>query len=180
MSRSFRRWPRFTSLGAVAFCALMVLLGVSSGRYPRALRLGAFSTTNSVARAEACEVQGVLDSATLLVRQPAKDGQPEFVGAVRLLGIFPPDGKHAAEAIALLKERTSGPDVRLELDKRRLNSDGLFLAYVYANNQHLTEELVAAGLARVETYPGDSMTINRQLRAAQDRARIKQVGIWAQ
>ena len=40
-------------------------------------------------------------------------------------------------------------------------------------------ELVAAGHARVHTYPGDSMTINRLLLRAQDQARNKQVGIWA-
>ena len=179
MSRSFRRWPRITSLSALGLCALIVILSLSSGRPPRSVRLGAFSTTNSVARAAPCEVLEVLESATLLIRQPAQDQQPEFTGAVRLLGIVPPQGEYAAEAITLVKERTAGPSVRLELDKRRLDSYGLFLAYVYVNNQHLSEEIVEAGLARVETYPGDSMTINRQLLAAQSRARIKQAGIWA-
>jgi len=179
MSRSFRRWPRLKSLSALALVVLIVALGISSGRYTRGIRLGSFSTTRAVARAEPCEVLDVLDSATLLIRQPPRNGQPEFTGAVRLLGIVPPQDDFATEAAALLKEKTAAPFVRLELDKRRIDSEGRFLAYVYAGNLHLSELLVDKGLARVQTYPGDSMTINRQLLRAQDQARVKQVGIWA-
>jgi endonuclease YncB( thermonuclease family) len=179
MSRSFRRWPRLKTLFAIALAGLILYLGITGGRWNRGLRLGAFSTSNCVARAERCEVLEVLDAVTLLIRQSPNGRQPEFIGAVRLLGINPPEAEFAAEATALVKERTASPYVRLELDKRRLNPEGHFLAYVYVGNQNLSEELVTAGFARVHTYPGDSMTINRQLLGAQDRARIKQVGIWA-
>lgn len=179
MSRSFRRWPRIKSLSVIALAALVVYLSVTSGRNPRMPRFGSFATTNVVPRAGPCEVLDVLDSATLFIRQPANDLQPEFSGSVRLLGIAPPEGEFATEAVKVLKAQKVVQHVRLELDKRRIDAEGVFVAYVYVGDLHLSESLVEKGLARVRSYPGDSMSIERQLLRAQDQARIKQLGIWS-
>ena len=98
---------------------------------------------------------------------------------MRLLGIDPPGASQREAAVKFLEQRIAAGEVRIQLDKRRLDSQGRFLAYVYVGDQLLSEELAAAGLARVHTYPGDSMTINRLLLRAQDAARNKERGMWA-
>lgn len=184
----YRRWPRLKPL---ALIATIVVIG--GWLYVRAsgdngLRLGAFSEPTAVARAGECEVLQVIDGDTLLIRQSARsDDKHDFVGKVRLLGINTPETVKrdtapqpwGQEATKFLRDKTAGGNVRLELDKRRIDRYGRCLAYIYVGNLHLNEELVAAGLARVHTYPGDSMTINRQLLKAQDAARNRELGIWS-
>ncbi len=169
----FRRWPRLTPLLLVAgTIAIGVWLYVRAAG-DRSVRLAAFSEPAAVVRAGLCQVLQVIDATTLQVRQA------EFNGPVRLLGIDAPEASQRDAAIKFLVQRVAAGEVRIELDKRRLDSQGRFLAYVYVGNQLLNEDLVAAGLARVQTYPGDSMTINRQLLRAQAEARNKERGMWA-
>lgn len=184
----YRRWPRFKLLALIA-----TTIALGGWLYLRAagdngLRLGAFSEPTAVARTGECEVLAVIDGDTLLVRQSARSEQEQdFVGKVRLLGINTPETVErdrapqpwGAEATQFLRDKTAAGMVQLELDKRRIDRYGRCLAYVYVGNVHLNEELVAAGLARVHTYPGDSMTINRQLLKAQDAARGRERGIWS-
>lgn len=191
----YRRWPRLKPFALiatiVAFGAFLYLRAAGD----QALRLGAFSEPVAVARSGACEVLAVIDGDTLLVKQPARSAsERDFVGKVRLLGINTPETVHrektpeawGAEATQFLRDRVlpakngvAAGDVRLELDKRRIDRYGRCLAYAYVGKVHLNEALVSAGLARVHTYPGDSSTINRQLLKAQDEARRRERGIWA-
>lgn len=185
----YRRWPRVKPLllmaAIVALSGLLYLRATGDQR----LRLGAFSEPAAIARPGACEVLAVIDGDTLLVKQPARNAdEQEFVGKIRLLGINTPETVHrdkspqawGAEATQFLRDRVATGSIWLEFDKRRIDRYGRCLAYVYVGNLHLNEELVAAGLARVHTYPGDSMTINRQLLKAQDEARRRHLGIWSQ
>jgi micrococcal nuclease len=184
----YRRWPRIRILVVALFA-----IALSGWLYLRAandvsLRLGAFSEPAAVARAGPCEVLAVIDGDTLFVRQPAANAQSkEFAGKVRLLGVNTPETVKrdvapqpwGREATEFLRRKVAAGNVRLELDKRRIDAYGRCLAYVYVGNEHLSESLVAAGLARVHTYPGDSTTINRQLLRAQDEAKRRQLGMWS-
>ncbi len=174
----YRRWPRIKPLLlAVLMVALAGWLYFQS-RGDERVRLAAFSEPAVMLRAGEAEVVEVIDGETLLLKQPAAGKEREFVGKVRLLGITSPNAKNGA-AVAFLKKLTESGVVTIELDKRRVDRDSQFLAYVYtADGKHLSEELVAAGLARVQTYPGDSMTVNRKLLAAQDAAKREGRGIW--
>jgi micrococcal nuclease len=106
---------------------------------------------------------------------------------VRLLGIDTPETVKpnapvepwGPEATEFTKRLTAEGNVRLELDKRRIDRYGRSLAYVYVGDRLLNEELVRAGLARVSVYPGDSATIERRLRAAEAEARKAERGIWS-
>jgi micrococcal nuclease len=180
----YRRWPRIRFF-LIAAAILGIAVYLRAAKLDSQPRLGGFSDP-AVARTGPCEVITVIDGDTLFVKQPASGSAQEFVGKVRLLGINTPEtvqeevapqpfGKEATE---FLKSRVASGNVRLELDKRRLDRYGRSLAYVYVGNACLNEELVAAGLARVHTYPGDSMTMNRQLFRAQDEAKRRELGIW--
>lgn len=174
----YRRWPRLRPfLWAAAVVALATWLYFQSQR-DESVRLAAFSEPATMLHAGPAEVLGVVDGETLLLKQPAAGGHREFAGKVRLLAISMPDSVRNGEASAALKKLTESRTVTVELDKRRVDRDGQFLAYIYAGNQHLSEELVAAGLARVRTYPGDSMSVNRKLLNAQDAAKREGRGIW--
>ncbi len=183
----YRRWPRIRLL---VFATLVIALSgwlYLRAANDRALRLGAFSEPIAVARVGPCEVLAVIDGDTLLVRQAAHAQAQEFVGKVRLLGVNTPETVKrdvapqpwGHEATDFLRGKVAAGNVRLELDKRRIDAYGRCLAYVYVGNEHLSESLVAAGLARVHTYPGDSSTINRQLLRAQDEAKRRQLGMWS-
>lgn len=182
----FRRWPRLR-LFVIAAAILAVAIALRWARHDaQSPPQGFLSTRGASARTGPCEVLAVIDGDTLLVRQVGENGGDEFVGKVRLLGINTPEtvqrgvapqswGKEATE---FLRAQIAQGNVRLELDKRRLDQYGRSLAYVYVGQTHVNEALVAAGLARVHIYPGDSMTMNRQLLKAQDEAKVRQLGIW--
>jgi len=182
----YRRWPRLMPLAiSAAIMAAASWYAFQQSNEPRNL-LAAFSQASAVAREGKCEVLAVIDGDTLLIKQSATDTSPEFIGKIRLLGINTPETVKRGEApqafgaaaTEYTKTRVASGNVSLELDKRRIDRYGRFLAYVYVGNRLLNEELVVAGLARVHTYPGDSMTINRQLLRAQDEAKREGRGIW--
>jgi|GEM_PF-1056251 len=183
----YRRWPRL-KLVLIAASIFGATLYLRAAKHDGP-QLGAFSEPAAVVRSGACEVLAVIDGDTLFVRQPAADKQSkDFFGKVRLLGVNSPETVQrdvepqpwGHEATEFLQSKTAAGNVRLELDKRRIDRHGRWLAYVYAGNVCLNEELVAAGLARAHTYPGDSMTQNRQLLRAQDEAQRRQLGLWKQ
>ena len=136
-----------------------------------------------------CEVVRVVDGDTIIVRQQSQPPDPPRVreARVRLLGIDTPETVKpnspvepwGPEATEFTKRLTAEGNVRLELDKRRIDRYGRSLAYVYVGDRLLNEELVRAGLARVSVYPGDSATIERRLRAAEAEAREAERGIWS-
>lgn len=174
----YRRWPRFQPfVMAVIVAALAGWLYLQS-RGDGRVRLAAFSEPAVMLRAGRAEVVAVEAGDTVLLRQPAIGKLREFNRPVRLLGISRPDVSRAIEAREFVQKLTASGMVTVELDKRRVDQDGHFLAYLYAGEKHLSEELVAAGLAKVRTYPGDSMSVNRKLLSAQDAAKREAKGIW--
>jgi micrococcal nuclease len=105
---------------------------------------------------------------------------------VRLLGIdlrarpgqIAPPGP-AADALVRRLVAGCGGQVRLRLDRQRLDGQGRFLAYVYAGDRMLNEELLAAGLARVERECILSASIKNRFLKLQAQARQARQGIWS-
>jgi micrococcal nuclease len=132
----------------------------------------------------------IVDGDTLIVREPL-GAQPDRSSAedrrVRLLGIDCPESVKpdhpvepwGPEASEFARQFVSGGRVELRLDDRRVDQYGRYLAYVYVGEQMLNEELVRAGLARVSIYPGDSESMARRLRRAEEEARAAARGIWS-
>ncbi|HZL88734.1 MAG TPA: thermonuclease family protein [Pirellulaceae bacterium] len=137
-----------------------------------------------------CTVVQVVSGDTLVVRQvqSSRSSAPPHVveGPVRLLGVQ--IGQPAAPSVhgepsavgarTFIEEFVGRGGVALQLDKRRLDADGRLLAYVLVEGQMLNVELVRQGFALRESKPGDSETISRQLRQAEDEARLAGRGIW--
>jgi micrococcal nuclease len=115
---------------------------------------------------------------------------------VRLIGIDAPetqasrrsDGKDqplAREARQFAEQAVEGRDVRLQLDKERIDKYGRFLAYVWyvdrgsGDELMLNEELIRAGLARALLRYSYSERMKRRFRAAEQEAREAGSGIWA-
>lgn len=105
------------------------------------------------------EMVRVIDGDTIVAK---RDGQEE---RVRILGIDAPevarDGesgeKCATEATALTEELTADADVVVVADPSQAETDryGRTLAYVEADGQDVSAELLSAGLAQVyEAAPG--------------------------
>ena len=107
---------------------------------------------------------------------------------VRLLGVDCPESVHpdrpvepwALEATQFTREFVAGGRVWLRFDRRRVDKYQRRLAYVLVQDQLLNEALLRAGLARTMIYPGDSETIARRLRAAEQAARQNRRGVWAE
>jgi len=106
---------------------------------------------------------------------------------VRLLGIDTPETVKpdhpvefmGPEASEFSNEFLEESVCRLRFDRRRIDQYGRWLAYVYVDDVMLNEELVRQGLARVSVYPGDSTSIERQLRKAEEEAKTNGRGIWS-
>lgn len=136
------------------------------------------------------EVVRVVDGDTLVVRDPnAADPavrDPRGV-KLRLLGIDCPESVRpnypvepfGPEATEFTKRFVAGGRVRLQFDRRRIDRYARYLGYAFVDEQMLNEELVRKGLARVATYPGDSQSMARRFRAAEDEARLRGQGIWS-
>ena len=121
----------------------------------------------------------VVDGDTLVVTpQRSSPGTRRREFRLRLLGINCPESvkpNHpvepwALEAAEFTRQFVSGGTVRLRFDKRRLDIYDRYLAYVFVADKMLNEELVRAGLAHVQTFPGDSESMTRRLRVAEQEA----------
>ena len=136
------------------------------------------------------EVVRVVDGDTLIVRKP--DAAEALLRSsrgvrLRLLGIDCPELERpdhpaepwSAEATEFTERFVAGRPVRLEFDRRRIDRYNRYLAYVFVGDRMLNEALVEAGLARVSTFPGDSESIARRLRKAEQQAREARRGIWS-
>jgi endonuclease YncB( thermonuclease family) len=103
-----------------------------------------------------------------------------------LLGVRSPldasaigDEPLAGAARSFVEDFVSRGPVALELDKRRIDEEGCFLAYLEVGGQTLNVELVRSGLALEDARPGDSATMSRLLRKAEEEARWAGRGIWS-
>ena len=66
----------------------------------------------------------------------------------------------------------------LDLDRRRLDSSGHFLGYVSVDGRLLNEELIRAGFAQADLYPGDNQTMHRNFVKAEKEAKRAVRGMW--
>ena len=123
-------------------------------------------------------LQRAVDGDTLLLANDAR---------VRLLGIDTPETVRPGhpvepwgpEASAFTKAFVSGGHVRLELDRERIDRYGRFLAYVWVDEKLLNEELLRAGLARVEPRAQITSPMRRRLEQAQTEAQLARNGLWS-
>jgi micrococcal nuclease len=124
-------------------------------------------------------VQEVIDGDTLRLANGAR---------IRLIGVDAPelqgpDGQPepwADEATQFLSEvvARAGGEVRLEFDLVPQDRYGRFLAYVYAGEMLVNEELVRRGLARSRTEFGYSSVMKARFRQAEREAQKARRGIW--
>ncbi|QDT38045.1 thermonuclease family protein [Stratiformator vulcanicus] len=123
-------------------------------------------------------VERVIDGDTLLLT----DGR-----RVRLMGIDAPESVHpdlpeqpfGESAAARLRALCEGLPVRLEFDRERIDRYSRVLAYVYCEGALLNEAMVVEGLARFDKrFPISPVNAN-QLKAAEESARTRSLGIWS-
>ena len=108
---------------------------------------------------------------------------------IRLLGIEPssplsPRGLPAplgpaADAFTRRFVTASGGLVRLRLDRERLDRQGRFLAYVLAGDRMLNEELLLAGLVRVQRECRQSASVKNRFLKIEAQARQARRGLWS-
>jgi micrococcal nuclease len=123
-------------------------------------------------------VERVVDGDTILLANRAR---------VRLIGVNAPESVKpdhpvepwGPEASQFTHRFLAGGLVRLEFDQERLDQYGRWLAYVWVGDRLLNEELVRAGLARVEFQYSYRSAMKTRFRHAQDEARAAHRGIWS-
>jgi endonuclease YncB( thermonuclease family) len=97
--------------------------------------------------------------------------------ARRMAPILQPNWRH--EAARLTREFVSAGTVHLRLDRRQIDDSRVLVAYVLVGDRVLNEQLLKAGLARLDLRPGDSSSMVRRLRKAESEAKTHRRGIWA-
>ncbi|NLS97830.1 MAG: thermonuclease family protein [Planctomycetaceae bacterium] len=175
MARKISRPLRYRvrrPLAIVGLLLLFVLLrllasDVSRPSGPESLSEGAY------------RVQRVVDGDTLLLEGGAR---------VRLIGADTPETvqpNHAVEpygpeATAYTEQfvHDAGGEVRLQMDRERKDRFDRFLAYVFAGDRMLNEELIRAGLATARTEFDYSESMKRRFRRAEEAAKAAELGIW--
>lgn len=125
-------------------------------------------------------VRRVVDGDTLLLTNGVR---------VRLMGVDTPETvkpntpvePFGPEASAFTKRfvAEAHDEVRLQLDRQRLDKYGRTLAYVWSDSRMLNEELIRAGLGQAELQYPYNATMKTRFRRAQEEARSAGRGIWS-
>lgn len=171
MARRYCRWP---SLGT-SLLAFLLAWGLLRMGWPALSGDSIAASRPDALAAGRCEIISVMDGHTLLVLQ-SKNSQ-KF--RVRLLGVqLPADPTVQMAATAELGHLAPPGSALIELDKRRVDEDGAWLAYVYREGALVNARLLQSGLATHDVYPGDSMAIGQSLKQAQADARAMHLGVW--
>jgi micrococcal nuclease len=172
LTPSRRRFP----LRACLALALLIALLTWRGACMRSDALRATWTSPPLAEGE-YQVLAVAAADTLELRRGA--GKP--AARVRMLGVSAgnSDRRIAETSRQWTKRRLEKGVCRLEFDKRRLDGEGAYLAYVYVEGALLNEELLRAGLARADARPDDSPSLARRFARAEAEAQAARRGIWA-
>ena len=179
--RRFRRYPPWSVWVCVVICAAL------AGRYwwsrgssaaPHAAEGSSLRGSLVVGEFETVRVER---ADLLIVRQQVPVlGQNAFQpleAPLQLLGV---KSSALAEEGKLFTSKFLGSGTPfLDLDRRRLDNAGHFLAYVYVDGRLLNEELIRAGLAQADLYPGDNQTMHRNFVKAEKEAKRTGRGIWA-
>lgn len=171
-----RRWKNRSRRAAPGFWIGLILAGIVAWRL---WGLADSQPPPPLAPATQVFVLRAVDGDTLLL----EDGR-----RVRLLGVDTPETKREGtpiqpwgpEAHAFTAGLVEGRTVRLEFDRERHDKYDRVLAYVYANDQLVNEELLREGLARgLYKFPY-SEAMKRRFRAAEREARDARRGIWSE
>jgi endonuclease YncB( thermonuclease family) len=101
----------------------------------------------------------------------------EFELPVQLLGVK--SAPASDDGVEFTREFLASGTPSLDLDRRRVDSAGHFLAYVYVDSALLNQEVIRAGLGQADLYPGDNQTMHKNLVLAEKEARKTGRGIWA-
>ncbi len=141
--------------------------------------------SSALLRAGVWRLDRVVDGDTIIVRNPKDAHAPPI--RIRLLGIDTPEAvkpNHPVEpwgpeATAFTRHFLKGGELRIRLDRRRVDQYGRSLAYVFVGDEMLNEALVRHGLARASLYSGDSAAMARKLRKAEQAAKNAKAGIWS-
>lgn len=181
-SRSGRRARFSLSLLFVAVCSsIVVLLTASCGD---ALDPSAGDHGSSVTpgpEAVAVSLVRVVDGDTIIVRMP--DGSDE---RLRYIGLDAPESVQPGAEVEYLgleasahnlKLLASGP-LRIRFDQEERDQHGRLLAYVWAGDVFVNEQLVRDGFAEEREYP-PNVSLQDVLRAAEKAARAAGQGIWS-
>ncbi|RLS57589.1 MAG: hypothetical protein DWH91_04105 [Planctomycetota bacterium] len=165
--RSWRRWPRLTTVLSVVAASLLAWRLVSARSMPDLPPIG-----------RAVYVVRVIDGDTI-----------ELEGGfrVRLLGVNTPETKHpellpepwGREAFEFTRSRVEGRAVWLELDQERWDNYRRVLAYVYVGDLLLNEEIVRRGFSRAITSFPIRSDRKRLFTRAEEAARAAQCGLWS-
>jgi hypothetical protein len=179
--RRFRRYPPWSVWVCVVVCAAMAARywwSRGSSAAPHAAEGSSLRGSLVTGKFKVLRVQR---ADLMIVRQQVpvmgKDALQPLEAPLQLLGVkssgLIEEGKH------FTSEFLRAGTLSLELDRRRLDSAGHFLAYVYADGKLLNEELIRAGLAEVKLYPGDNQTMHRNFVKAEKEAKKAGRGMWA-
>ena len=183
MMRRFRRRPSGLWLSAAALAVLVVVRLAYDFFAARDL-----APRERPLRDGPCEFIRIVDAENIVVRQSSsvQNGDAAREVSIRLLGVVRPrhgisprDRQFVESAQSFSREFLTVGRPRLQLDKRQLDDDQQFVAYVFVGDRMLNEELARAGFVRIATRPGDSQAMTRRLRAAEDEARRRGRGLWA-
>jgi hypothetical protein len=109
------------------------------------------------------QVIDVLQDATLLV---SNVGDELATFRVKMIAVQVTDQK---AAVTWLSQNCKRKKLQLEFDKRRLDQDETWLAYIYLEDRFLNAELVRLGFARHARYPGDSVPHAKLIDAAAEQ-----------
>ncbi len=157
-------------VGLILLVVLLRFLGADLSRLPtpEALPEGTY------------RVERVVDGDTLIVEGGARvrligADTPETVKPDHPVEPYGPEARGYTEQFIGDARGT----VRLQLDRQRKDRFDRFLAYVFAGDRMLNEELVREGLARARTEFDYSPSMKRRFRRAEEEARSAGRGIWS-
>jgi micrococcal nuclease len=99
---------------------------------------------------------------------------------LRLIGIaFGTSGQESpGAAVEFLRSQTVGRELFLEFDRERRDRRGRILAYFTVDGLLLNEELIRAGLARIDVGVLLNTSMASRFRRAQEEAHLAERGIW--
>lgn len=184
-----QRWTRGRIVGlafvSLALLRLLVTFWLDARRDP--VRGGLESGDHRVV---AVDDQGTLEVARRSNQESAWTGFSR-TWRVRLLGVELSTAVPAAQAslgtthaidpraVAWLRQSLANRDVRLDFDRRRFDSDGRWLVYVYVDGQLWNVEMVRSGWGRWERASEDAAGPQRALKQAESEARRAHRGLWS-
>lgn len=127
------------------------------------------------------EVLRVVDGDTLLLKKDRLRVRLQGVDTPETVKKSSPVEKWGIEATAYTERflREARNRVSITVDGEGVDQYGRHLAFVWHDGRLLNEELIAAGLARAKLGYDYSQRMKDRLRAAQDKARREEQGIWS-